>query len=318
MYYLAMDGGGTKLVGLLFDEKLTLVASARAEGTHRSVYPEAEIHAHIKACYAELFSALPRPLCIETLYTVCGSTELYAALLPEGVTLARRHALHEAVAGLYAGSLEHSGFVALAGTGSDVFCVRDDRLTDMVGGFGAILGDEGSGVWMARRAMQLAIRAEQGWGEPTAFGDRVKTRYGLSSLWDYIAYLYASPAPFRRLGELLPLVAESAREGDMAMLEILREGGNLLGRQMLALLRRNPEPTPRITACGGAWKAHPAMAEAFIETVRVECPAVEFTFPQFEHIMAGPVCLAMEQGLPREEAAQILSTHFPTFVWNHG
>ncbi len=321
MYYIAMDGGGTKLVGLLFDDHYRLLASARADGTHISVYPPEEIRAHIASCYETLFAGLPRPLRIERLYTICGDSNLYAQLLPEGITLGDIRHMTEAVSGLYAGACTHSGFLALSGTGSDVFCIQHDQLVDVIGGWGAILGDEGSGVWMSRMAMGAAIRAEQGWGAPTIFGEMVKEHYGFSHLWDFVNYIYATPSPFRRVGELMPLIAQAADRGDAMMLDVLRQGGILLGQQMAALLGRHPEAKPRITACGGAWKAHPAMAEAFTAYVQEKCPDATFTLPRFEHIMAGPICRAMEahvagEGESVEVVADYLFRSWPRFRWN--
>ncbi len=316
MYYLAMDGGGTKLIGLLFDEQYRLIRAARTGGTHASVYPPQEIRTHIADCYATLFADLPRPLALERLYVICGNVDLFVELLPDFITPGRTCVLSEGVAGLYAGTGRHSGFVALAGTGSDVFYIRDDRTVDTVGGWGAILGDEGSGVWMARMAMQVAIRAEQGWGEPTVFGELVKEHYRLPHLWDYVPYLYDTPAPFRRLGELLPLVAIAAHAGDTLMLDIFRQGGCMMARQMAALLDRYPEDEPCIVACGGAWKAHPAMAASFRETLAVNHPLARFSLPRFEHIMAGPICLAMEHGEADDTLPDRLTLGFPDFVWN--
>ncbi len=317
MYYLAMDGGGTKLVGLLFDGEYRPIASARAEGTHLSVYRIEDVRAHITACYQELFADLPRPLQIECLYCICGNSRLYAELLPAGISPRRTCVMDESVSALYAGSLRRSGFVALSGTGSDVFCIQNNQSLHAIGGWGAILGDEGSGVWMARHAMQAAIRAEQGWGEPTRFGDMIKAMYGFSHLWDYVGYLYDTPSPFRRLGELLPLVAEAARAGDAAMQEIFVRGGRIMAAQMCAMLRLYPDMEMHITACGGAWKAHPAMAEAFTEAVCAEFPDATFTLPRFEHVMAGPIRLAMDRGEAMAEMDGRLAEAFPHLLWNH-
>ena len=317
MYYLAMDGGGTKLVGLLFDDQYRPLATARADGTHLSVYPVEEVRAHVTACYEHLFADMPRPLHIERLYTICGDSRLYADLLPEGITLGEICNITEAVSALYAGAGRRNGFVALSGTGSDVFCIQNGKCEDVIGGWGAILGDEGSGVWMARHAMQKAIRAEQGWGTPTRFGKVLMEHYGFTRLWDFVAYVYDTPSPFRRLGEILPLVAKAAGDGDEAMLDIFRAAGRILAEQMAAMLRRYPHEEPCITACGGAWKAHPAMAEAFTEAITAEFPAATFTLPRFEHIMAGPVCLAMEEGKDFPAVLDFLSDRFPELVWNH-
>ncbi len=316
MYYLAMDGGGTKLVGILFDHQYRLIAAARTAGTHTSVYPATQIEAHIRECYDYLFAGLPRPLTVETLYTICGNAELYASLLPAGVTLGSSHNITEGVAGLYAASPRREGFVALAGTGSDAFCIKEDRVIDTVGGWGAILGDEGSGVWMSRRAMAVAIHAEQGWGEPTILGELIKEHYRFEVLWDYVGKLYSAPAPFRMLGELLPLVAEAARAGDEQMQAIFHEAGELLARQTAVLLDRYPAMEPHIVACGGAWKAYPLMAESFAVSMRETHPAATFTLPRFEHIMAGPICLAMERGEADETHLDRLAENFPQFIWN--
>ncbi len=318
MYYLSMDGGGTKLLGLLFDHQYRLIATARVAGTHRSIYPEAEIRAHIRQCYDLLFADLPRPLHIETVYGLCGDSDLYAALLPEGITLGRVRTIVEPVSALYAGTQRSTGFIALSGTGSDVFCIRDGVTTDFIGGWGAILGDEGSGVWLSLKAIQTAIRADDGWGPPSLFGRMVLEHYGFTRLREYTTYLYDATAPFRRLAELLPLAAQAANAGDEAVLEVFRSGGRILAEQMIHLLRRNPNLPPHITACGGAWKAHGAMAQAFTEAVQAEFPHATFTLPRFEHIMAGPISLAMEQGEDLTAIILLLEQHFPTFLWNQG
>ncbi len=316
MYYLSMDGGGTKLVGLLFDDAYRLISSARVEGTHLAVYPMEKVCEHIADCYRILFADLPRPVHVEILYNICGLNELYAQMLPDGVTVGEICYLSESVSGLYAGTCRHSGFVALSGTGSDAFCVQNDKQTDVIGGWGAILGDEGSGVWMAQQAMQAAIRSEHGWGPHTIFGRILKEHFGFADLREYVAYLYDTPAPFRRLGELLPLVAEAANVGDPLMLDVFCRGGRMMADQMLTLLRRHTDMKHHITACGGAWKAHPAMAEAFTAAITAEFPDAEFILPRFEHVIAGPLCHAIKTGKDTDAVMELLACNFPHFIWN--
>ncbi len=329
MYYIAMDGGGTKLAARLFDENGRILASARAKGTHFSIYSHEAVAEHIRTCYAQLFAGIETPLRIETMYVICGSADLMMTLLPSYVTLGGITCIGESPAGLYAGLCRREGFLVLAGTGSDAFCIKDSECVDVVGGWGALLGDEGSGVWLSREAIGAAIRTEQGWSEPTRldphpvgsstrFAALVKEAYGLKHLWDYVAKIYADPAPFRFLADLLPLVGQAAREGDPAMQEIFRRGGILLARQIAVLLRRHPEMEPRITACGGAWKAHPLLSEAFRAAIADEFPAAVFTLPQFEHIMAGPICLLMERGMKPSAIADHLIAVNPAHevLWN--
>lgn len=317
MYYLAMDGGGTKLIGLLFDDSCHQIALARTAGTNASVYSNEQIKEHISECYKQLFDGLSRPLTIECLYTICGITDLYCELLPQGVTLLNRCEIGEGVSGLYAAAFCHDGFVALSGTGSDAFCIKSDKVIDVVGGWGAILGDEGSGVWMCRQAMQAAIRAEQGWGESTVLVDLIKSKYKLTDLKDYLGLIYSAPAPYRMLGELLPTVAEAARLGDEPAKRIFYDSGQMLARQTASLLNRYDDIEPRIVACGGAWKAHPLMAESFISYMKDIHPHAFFEYPRFEHIMAGPIRQLMDRGENDDAHVSILTENFANLLWNH-
>lgn len=316
MCYIALDGGGTKLEAVCFDENLKLLSRAKAHGTHLSVYPVRTIKENIAKCYEDLFSDLPKPLHIETMYVICGNSNMYLELLPEGITVGRTVVLGEGTAGLYAGLVKDTGFVALSGTGSDVFAVKSGECLELIGGWGAILGDEGSGVWISRQAMQAAIRCEQGWGEHTQYGKTVCEYLKLNALWDFVPYLYSSDSPFRALGELLPLAARTAKNGDTVIRDIFIRGGDLLARQMVSLLGRCPEIPREITACGGAWKSGRFMREGFEAQLKKHYPDADFSMPLFEHIAAGPIALMLEKGVNREKIIQTVAEKFPMYAMN--
>jgi N-acetylglucosamine kinase-like BadF-type ATPase len=59
----------------------------------------------------------------------------------------------------HAGALNgEPGVVVIAGTGSVAVAVDEDHRARTLGGWGYLLGDEGSAFWIARTAMQAAIR----------------------------------------------------------------------------------------------------------------------------------------------------------------
>ncbi|MFC7388356.1 N-acetylglucosamine kinase, partial [Sphaerisporangium rhizosphaerae] len=60
-----------------------------------------------------------------------------------------------------------SGNVIIAGTGAVAAHVEDRRMVRRCDGYGWLLGDEGSGVWIGRRAVQAALAAIDGRGRPT-------------------------------------------------------------------------------------------------------------------------------------------------------
>ena len=210
MNFVSVDGGGTKLNAIWFDEKLNLLGRARALGVNSTITPRGEYRAHIRSCFDALFDG-HAPKVIDELFVICGSGPDYADCLPEGTTLSKMNSLAEIHGGLLAGRGLRDGILVIAGTGSNIHLCENGRTTDYVGGVGAILGDEGSGVWMARQAAQAAVRCGFGWGERTLFTDMLIHRLHLKNIAGLVNYLYDSPSPFQRLGLLLPLAGEAAR-----------------------------------------------------------------------------------------------------------
>ncbi|GAA3801424.1 BadF/BadG/BcrA/BcrD ATPase family protein [Sphaerisporangium flaviroseum] len=66
-----------------------------------------------------------------------------------------------------------TGSVIIAGTGAVAARIEDREITRRCDGYGWLLGDEGSGVWIGRRAVQAALTALDGRGRPTVLVDRV-------------------------------------------------------------------------------------------------------------------------------------------------
>lgn len=312
MNFVSVDGGGTKLNAIWFDENLNLLGRARTLGVNGTITPKEEYRAHIRSCYDALFDG-HAPKVIDELFVICGGD--YADCLPEGTSLCKTQAMGEIHGGLLAGRGLRDGILVIAGTGSNIHLCENGRSTDFVGGVGAILGDEGSGVWMARQAVQAAVRCAFGWGEKTAFTELLMERLGLTQIFQLVNYLYASPSPFQRLGLLLPLAGEAARAGDPVMLDVFARGGEMLARQTLALLARHPEFDGHIVICGGAWKAHPATFERFSALVREAHPSLSICRPWFEHVLAGPMDVLLRQGVSPEDAHARLLHAFPDYEW---
>ena len=61
--------------------------------------------------------------------------------------------------GLYAACLQKEAVIAISGTGSGVFYVREKAAGYGVGGWGALISDEGSGYYLGRLAALAAIRS---------------------------------------------------------------------------------------------------------------------------------------------------------------
>jgi N-acetylglucosamine kinase-like BadF-type ATPase len=149
------------------------------------------------------------------------------------------------------------GTVLVAGTGSIAGRIRKRRLAATIGGYGWLLGDEGSAFWLGREAVRSTLDALTRdfplAGLPTAVlaealgpsgpsGVDISTEAGRLAASRALITKANGEAPIR-LARFAPLVSSAHRDGDPAAREIVTRAADLL--LGLARAARDPgESTP--------------------------------------------------------------------------
>ncbi|CAM4203462.1 BadF/BadG/BcrA/BcrD ATPase family protein [Nocardiopsis rhodophaea] len=127
-----------------------------------------------------------------------------------------------------AGSAADAGTVLIAGTGAVAAYVRDGAVARRCDGYGWLLGDEGSAVWIALAGLRAALASLDGRGRPTVLAQHLagalKTTPGDTQA--IVRAAYARPPA--GLGELAPVVAAAAADGDTVAREIVAEASERL------------------------------------------------------------------------------------------
>ncbi|MDR0641667.1 MAG: hypothetical protein LBG07_04320 [Treponema sp.] len=323
---LSVDGGGSKLRMLLFDENFNILGRGLAGGVNTNSTTAENSLSNIKDCLDQVFGGKPPPPSIDKLYVVfVGPVTVFLDILKKRTGVKELAVVPESEAGLMAGALWEDGFLAVSGTGSDIFLVdkanrlkaldRSSRRTT-IGGWGPIIGDQGSGVWIGQTAIRAVVSGIEGWTEKTLIHDLIRRDWKLNKDWDMVPMVYQEPAPFRKVASLTRQVEEAAAMGDAAALRIVKEAGELMALQSLALFARFeiPPDMRRLVCCGGAWKTHPLMFETFKERILVKYPDFDIRKPLFEHLLAGPAFEMSLRGLAKPQALRILREKFPDFI----
>ncbi|MBO5326848.1 MAG: hypothetical protein J6A84_01845 [Clostridia bacterium] len=310
-YYLCAEGGGSKLHAIVYDENFNIVRTAFS-GSVNSVFRDIEqIQAEMEALLRDLIPPHVTELAGADLALVgSGSTfaDLLCARFPD-VDI-RFHA--EGAVALAASCVEE-GIVAQAGTGSDAFLIQKDRC-HTVGGWGCVIGDQGSGYDIGRRGVVAAIRHNDGWGEPTlitellcdtlGYNDGIKKKFN-----DLVNYCLDRT----RVAALSRVVGAAAARGDQVALDIVRDAGHLLAQQVLCSIRqaggsfRGP-----IIASGGAWRTSPVMFETFKDEVLAVHPSAVVKRQLFEPVVG---CIVLRFGIS-EQLTQTLCENFKDFLYN--
>jgi N-acetylglucosamine kinase-like BadF-type ATPase len=139
---------------------------------------------------------------------------------------------------LYGATDGAPGIVVISGTGS--ICVGANRQGKHVfaGGWGPVAGDEGSGSWIARRALQAVAQATDERGPKTALTRAACEYFQVAVPDDLATAVYAPTVTNDRIAGFSKHVIEAARAGDLVARNILADAGRELGKAAVAVIRR--------------------------------------------------------------------------------
>jgi N-acetylglucosamine kinase-like BadF-type ATPase len=133
---------------------------------------------------------------------------------------------------------EHCGIVIVAGTGSCVWGQAADGRTSRSGGWGPIMGDEGSGYGIAVSALQAITRAADGRARSTSLTERLLGRMNLAEPTRLVAAIHGGEWDRAKLAMLASDVIRAADEGDSIAKEIVGHHVEELADSVAAVVRR--------------------------------------------------------------------------------
>lgn len=317
-YYIAADGGGSKLQAILYDEDFHILRTARVSGVNTLFKPVEVVKDNIESMMTALLQGKDgaAPVNGITAADLCmvGAGDLMKNVLTRfGVGRVTCHS--EPVVGL-AASLKTGGAVALSGTGSDAFFVKDCVTRSSVGGWGPLLGDEGSGYDIGLRTIKAAIYALDGRGEKTVLYDLVMKKWELQELWDIVAHLAGNPEARHEVASAAMLCAEAANHGDRVALRIYEQAARELCLQTRTAIERHlDEWDGTVVITGGAWKGCSRMFDAFKREMELLYPEARVSRPVFEPVVGCVVLRCLAEGRTVTELRGELPQKFSTFLY---
>ena len=125
------------------------------------------------------------------------------------------------------------GILVIAGTGSVGLGRGPSGPLRRVGGWGALLGDEGSAYGLGLKGIRSAIRSAEGRSAPTALTPRLFAALGCASPRAVLEW--SKRAAKSDVAALAPAVLEAAEGGDQAASEIVELGVTALVQHIRAL-----------------------------------------------------------------------------------
>jgi N-acetylmuramic acid 6-phosphate etherase len=154
---------------------------------------------------------------------------------------------------LAAGTPENWGLAVVAGTGSIAYGQNRDGRTARAGGWGYLLGDEGSGYAIVVAALRAVVQAADGYGLRTPLADGLLKGMGLAEPRELIPRIYGGDLDRSALAAFAPLVLEAAAAGDAVANQIVQSAASALADTTLAVARnlKLDSGTIPMALCGG-------------------------------------------------------------------
>jgi N-acetylglucosamine kinase-like BadF-type ATPase len=137
------------------------------------------------------------------------------------------------------------GVVVIAGTGSLALArprtavMTTETDSDRCGGWGPILGDEGSGYAIAVQALKAAMRAADGRGPDTILREAFLRRFAADRAADLVARLHAPGMGRREIADAAREVLAAAEVGDPVAVAIVTTAAADLAAHVRTLVDRN-------------------------------------------------------------------------------
>jgi N-acetylglucosamine kinase-like BadF-type ATPase len=166
---------------------------------------------------------------------------------------------HDAIAALYAGNPAGCGVVLIAGTGSIAYGRNGEGDEQRAGGWGYLIGDEGSAVWCGLEALRAVAHAVDGRGAPTMLTELLFGELGVGQLSDVLPLLYGRPHPAPAVIAATRALAVASAQGDAAANVILQRGAVALARATNVVAISLGLPGGPVYLAGGAFETLPLL-----------------------------------------------------------
>jgi len=286
---LGADGGGTKTTGLLADRSGNVVAQLRGEGSNQFVIGMDNAARNLAELVAGLAAGAGRPVgsIARGVLGLAGMgaprdrqvliAAIHARLREMGhprVPLAIETDGRVALEGAFNGG---PGVVAVAGTGSVIMgkSARGEAIS--IGGWGRVLGDEGSGYFIGLEALKAVSREIEGRGEAGRLRVSLASRFGLDTRDRIIAAVYREKFD---IPSIAPAVLDAAEAGDRVATEILGRAAAGLAEQIVAAIARlGLEGGTGVVMIGGLVDHDTVYARLLADAVRKQAPGADFRAP---------------------------------------
>jgi len=229
-FVIAVDGGQSSTLALVATLEGRIIGAGFA-GPSNHVHEPGGVERLRTALSQSMTEALSNAhQSADNIVSIClgmtGGAEMAADMVQPHFPQARLQSYYDSVTALAGASMAQPGVVVIAGTGAVAYGQLADGRSAKAGGWGYIMGDEGSGYAVARKALLAVGRARDGRGDATALTEALLAHSPPKSFDELVRW--SAAAEPGEIATLAPLVLAAAAGGDPVAKGIIEEAATAL------------------------------------------------------------------------------------------
>ncbi|KAL8613359.1 hypothetical protein ACOMHN_052598 [Nucella lapillus] len=247
-YFGGVEGGGTCSKMVLVRSDGEIVAWAEGESTNQWLIgvPECLKRINQMATDVKTKAKIPLDTPLKGLgLSLSGGDEknaqdnLTAGLNADYPRLSEATYISSDTHGSLATALPSGGVVLIAGTGSNCQLINPDDSMYRCGGWGHLMGDEGSGYWISQRAMKTVLDHDDNLIQcpmDVSYVKAVVMKYFEIEDWaGLLPYLYSNFQKGKIAGLCTQLAKGALKDKDPLCLSVFRDAGKVMADHILAV-----------------------------------------------------------------------------------
>ncbi len=289
-YFLGVDGGGSKTTAVVFDEKGNFICSACGESiNYYSVGLE-----NARQAMSEIINSLSVKeytcafIGMSALNERAGEAEterFCGGVIKSDLTVMDS----DLFVALEAMNAKSECACIISGTGSMAVMRGTDGKISHTGGWGYILGDEGSGYAIGLSGIKAAIKSAEKCADETALLGECLKYFSISNIYDLIDLYYEKKVSRKTTAAFARLVNKCAENGDKTSLAIIETEAEELFGTAYGLLKNAKSDIP-VGLWGGVFQNNLIFRKKFTELASKRgfdnVKLIDFT-PEIGAVLAG-------------------------------
>lgn len=308
---IGIDGGATKTKGLITTAEGNEIATATGGSTNQYNIPLKEVRNNLQSIIENLLRQARSN--VDAVRGIClglagvdkpEDAKRIHKLTREILPKADINVVNDSVIALYGGCLKPYGIIVISGTGSIAYGRNRRGEEFRAGGWGHILGDEGSGYAIGLQALRAVCRAADGRARSTLLSELILKALNLKSAVELIDWTKKIGGDKAQISSLSPIVEQAALAGDTTALNILNFEAEELVLAVQAVKRilfKRRETGIEVVVGGSNLCKSELYFNLFKKKAEKKLKEIKVILPRKEPVAGAILCLQLKYGFKKSE-----------------